>query len=192
MLLVVHIAGVMQILQSVTLRVFWYYFSMLIFRQGQDIYIQAELSRRGVSGATSKRESTSLVLPCSSLIYIFISSSNLFSLRFSDQNFLCIYRVSHPYCMAPYSSSTLICSACLSGEEYSLSAPSSPPILMIDITLETYKTAGKIFGENCELRHIAEPFSSSSYVIFNFLFPLNTFCSNIPVPCLVWKREYEC
>jgi hypothetical protein len=42
---------------------------------------------------------------------------------------------------------------------------------MVDITLETYKTARKIFGENSELRHIVETFSSSFYVIFNFLLP---------------------
>jgi len=49
-------------------------------------------------------------------------------------------------------------------------SPLSLPLLMVDITLETYKTARKIFGENSELRHIVETFSSSFYVIFN-LFP---------------------
>ena len=75
----VHTGGVMQILQSVMLRVFWCCFSMFVFRLGWDTYNQAEFGRRDVSDAISKRESSYLVLPRSCLISILISSSGLFS-----------------------------------------------------------------------------------------------------------------
>lgn len=194
MLLVVHTGGVMQILLSVMLRVFFFLvlFFHVRFPVGIGYFcIQAEFCRRDISGATSKRESSSFVWPRSCLISIFIPSSSLFSEGFQIKTFYAflVSRVHNAWLHTthrPWFGPRVF----IRRRVQSLS-PSSLPLLMVGITLETYKTARKIFGENCELRHIVKPFSSSFYVVFNFLFPLSTFCSYIPVLRLVWKEDYE-